>query len=135
MTLVEVMVTVAIVAILASVALPTYTSYITRSRVPAALDALSSVATRLEQRYQDTGNYANGTACGVTMPTVSNFTVTCSLGSGSTGNQSFTLTATGSGQLSGYTYTLTHQGARATPSHPKGSKTNCWTIKGGICDT
>jgi type IV pilus assembly protein PilE len=135
LTLVEVMVTVAIVAILASVALPAYTGYVTRSRVPAALDALNSVATRLEQRYQDTGNYANGSACGVTMPTVNFFTLTCALGSGGSANQSFTVTATGSGSLSGYSYTINHQGVRATPSHPKGAKTNCWTIKGGTCDS
>ena len=57
-TLIEVMITVAIVAILAAVALPSYSAYVTRSRVPAALDALGAYYTRMEQRYQDTAeNY------------------------------------------------------------------------------
>ena len=56
-TLIEVMVTVAIVAILGSIALPSYQSYVQRSRVPAGLDALSACFTRMEQRYQDSGNY------------------------------------------------------------------------------
>ena len=64
-TLIELMVTVAVVAILASIALPSYSAYLQRSRVPAALDGLSSYATRMEQRYQDVGNYATGTACAV----------------------------------------------------------------------
>ena len=62
-TLVELMVTVAIVGILSAVALPAYNSYLKRSRVPAALDALSSYLTRMEQRFQDSGTYANGAAC------------------------------------------------------------------------
>lgn len=134
-TLIEVMVTVAIVAIMASVALPSYTAYIQRSKVPTAMDNLSAYFTRMEQRYQDTGNYANtaGTACGVALPTgVQNFAVTCGLTSV---NQGFTATATGSGPLSGYAYTITHQGARATTAHPKGSNATCWTTRGTSCDT
>jgi type IV pilus assembly protein PilE len=135
-TLIEVMITVAIVAILAAVALPSYTAYVQRSRVPPALDALSSVATRLEQRYQDTGNYGNvaGTACGVTTANTDNFTISCAL-DGTVGVQGYLLTATGSGPVAGYAYTLNHQGARATTAHPKGSNANCWTMKGSVCDS
>ena len=72
-TLVEVMVTVGIVAILGSIAMPSYQAYLQRSRVPAGLDALSAYFTRMEQRYQDVGNYGT-TACAVAVPTVNNFT-------------------------------------------------------------
>ena len=126
------MITFAIVGILAAVAMPAYTSYIQRSRVPAALDNLSAVATRLEQRFQDTGNYANGANCGVAMPAVKDFTLTCALTNGTMG---FTATATGSGPVTGYTYTIDHLGARATAAHPKGSNTTCWTTRGSTCDT
>lgn len=130
-TLIEVMITVAIVAILASIALPSYTAYVQRSRVPPALDALGSVATRMEQRYQDTGNYANGAACGVAMPAAENFTLTCAL---SDAGQGFTATATGIGRMDGYAYTINHRGARATTSHPKGANAGCWTMRGTTCD-
>jgi type IV pilus assembly protein PilE len=131
-TLIEVMITVAIVAILSAIAVPAYTAYIQRARVPPALDALNALATRLEQRFQDTGNYANADACGVAMPTAENFTVTCAL---SNNGQGFTATATGSGAVSGYTYTINHLGVRATTAHPKGSNAGCWTMRGSTCDT
>ncbi len=132
-TLIELMVTVAIVAILSSVALPSYTAYIQRSRVPTALDNLSAYFTRMEQRYQDSGNYANGAACGAALPTVDRFTLSCAL---SNAGQGFTATATGSGTLAGYTYTIDHQGVRRTTAHPKGvPATACWTTRGTSCDT
>jgi type IV pilus assembly protein PilE len=131
-TLIELMVTVAIAAILAAVALPAYNAYVLRSRVPVALDGLSAYAVRMEQRFQDVGNYATGDACWAAVPTVANFTVTCAL---SGNGQGFTATATGSGSMSGYTYTINHLGARATTAHPKGASETCWTTKGGTCDT
>ena len=132
-TLIEVMITVAIVAILSAIALPSYTAYVQRSRIPVALDALSSVATRLEQRYQDTGNYANGAACGVAMPAVENFALACVL---SDGGQGFTVTATGAGTVAGFAYTINHQGVRVTTAHPKGvPAANCWSLKGSVCDS
>jgi type IV pilus assembly protein PilE len=135
-TLIELMIVVAIVAILAAIALPSYQAYILRSRVPPGLDALTSAATRLEQRYQDTGNYANGANCGLaSLPSPANFTVTCALGTGATANQSFTLTSTGTGRMSGYVYTLNSAGVRSTTQHPKGAVAGCWSIRGGSCDS
>jgi type IV pilus assembly protein PilE len=132
-TLIELMIAIAIVSILAAVALPAYNSYVQRSRVPPALDGLSSYAVRMEQRFQDVGSYANGAACGVAVPMVANFTVTCTLSGGGTG---FTATATGTGSMTGYTYTINHQGARNTTAHPKGTPASaCWTTRGTTCDT
>lgn len=132
-TLIELMVAMVVLSILMAVALPSYNSYVSRSKVPAGLDALSAYATRMEQRYQDTGSYANGAACGVAMPTVDNFTVSCVL---SGGGQGFTATATGSGPLSGYGYTINNNGVRVTTAHPRGvPATNCWSTKGNVCDS
>lgn len=130
-TLIELMVTVAIVGILASIALPAYNAYVQRSRVPPALDALSSVATRLEQRFQDTGGYPTAAGCGgLLMPTPANFTMSCA----STAT-TFTVTATGSGPMLGYTYTIDQAGARVTVAHPKGAVATCWSTRGTTCDT
>lgn len=131
--MVEVMVTVAIVGILAAVALPAYDSYIKRSRVPAALDGLTAYLTRMEQRFQDAGSYANGANCASAVPAVTNFTIACVL---SNGGQGFTATATGSGPMTGYTYTIDHNGVRRTTAHPKGVPgQNCWSTRGSSCDT
>ena len=97
--------------------MPSYSAYVQRSRVPVGLDALAAYMTRMEQRYQDVGNYANGANCAVALPTAANFTVTCAL---TNGTQGFTATATGNGPLAGYAYTITHNGVRATTAHPEG---------------
>ena len=132
-TLIELLVAIAIAAVLAGVALPSYTSYVQRSRVPAALDGLSAYAVRMEQRFQDVGNYANAGACAVAVPAVANFTISCAISGGGTG---FTATATGTGSMAGYGYTINHQGARTTTAHPKGTPaTACWTTRGATCDT
>jgi type IV pilus assembly protein PilE len=134
-TLIELMITVAVVSLLAAVALPSYSAYVTRSRVPVALEGLSNYATRMEQGFQDMGTYANtaATACMVAVPTVAHFTLTCALSGGGTG---FTATATGAGPMVGYTYTIDHQGTRVTTAHPKGTPgTNCWTTKGAVCES
>ena len=132
-TLIELMVTIAILGIIAAVAMPSYTAYVPRSRVPVALDGLSSYYTRMEQRYQDVGNYGTGTTCAAAVPTVANFSVSCTL---SSVGQAYTASATGSGSMTGYTYTITHQGARNTTAHPKGTPaTACWSMKGAACDT
>ena len=130
-TLIELMIAVAVVAILAAISLPSYSSYVKRSRVPVALDGLSAYAVRMEQRYQDVGNYANGAVCWASLPTVANFTVTCAL---SGAGQGFTATATGSGSMVGYTYTINHQGVRATTAHPQGAAATCWSTRGTVCD-
>ncbi len=131
-TLIEILVVVAIIAILSSIAMPSYTAYIQRSRVPAGLDTLQSYFTRMEQRFQDSGSYANALACAVALPTVQNYTLSCAISGAGTG---YTATATGSGSLSGYAYTINSTGTRTTAAHPKGVPAgNCWSIKGSSCD-
>jgi type IV pilus assembly protein PilE len=134
-TLIELMIVVAIIGILAAIALPSYSRYVQRARVTPALDALSAYQVRMEQRYQDNSNYAStdGTACGISIPSgINYFTVTCALDT----NQRFLATATGSGVMSGYQYTINQAGTRATVQHPiGGAMANCWTIRGGSCDS
>ena len=131
-TLIELMIVVAIVGILSSIALPAYTDYIRRSKISEGTAALSDLRVRIEQYYQDTRSYvSSGTTCGVAMPTQQFFTRTCT-GSATT----YTLTATGvSGtEVSGFVYTLNQQNTRATTGGSYGTSTTCWVGKrGGGC--
>jgi type IV pilus assembly protein PilE len=136
-TLPEIMVAVAIVGITASVAIPMYSRYVVRGKVPQGLDTITATATRLEQYYQDHGHYGNNGTCANgawAMPTTNNFTLSCAVtGAG----QGFTLTLTGQSgsQMSGYTYTLDNLGTKRTLAHPVGvPAANCWSIKGSSCD-
>jgi type IV pilus assembly protein PilE len=131
--LIELMVAVAVAALLAAVALPSYSRRVMRSRVPPALDALATFHVRMEQRYQDTGNYSGGDGCGVAFPAAEHFGLSCTL---TNGVQGFTATATGNGPMAGYTYTVNHLGVRATTAHPGGvPSVPCWSTKGVSCDT
>lgn len=146
-TLIEVMITVAIVAILATIAMPSYTDYITRSKITEATSTLADLRVKMEQWYQDNRNYgSSGTTCGVAMPQLKYFTLSCNWGAGGT-NQSYTVTATGGiaggdQTMAGFSYTINETNAKSTtisggsPAAMKGfqGNANCWvTRKGGQC--
>jgi type IV pilus assembly protein PilE len=136
-TLIELMITVAIVAILAAVAYPSYVDHIRRSRISEATGLLSMTRVRLEQFYQDNSRtYGTGSACGVAMPTgVDSFTFSCS---SSSSNQAFLLTATGNtgSTMTGFTYTVDDANAQITTAFPgaSGLPASCWLKrKGDTC--
>ena len=58
-TMIEVMMVVAIVAILAAIALPNYSDYIKRGKIIEATSALSDARTRFEQSFLDNRTYAD----------------------------------------------------------------------------
>lgn len=139
-TLIEVMIVVAIVAILASVALPAYNDYVRRGAMQEAFTNLAQFRIRLEQYYQDNRRYApaaDATACGAAAATALTsaeigdakyFDYTCEP---SDSAQAYLLTATGKGIASGFTYTLNERGAKATTEF-KGAATTgvaCWALK------
>jgi type IV pilus assembly protein PilE len=134
-TLIELMVTVAIVAILAAVAVPAYTDYVTRGKIPEATSTLASMRIQMEQYYQDNRNYnADDASCGVSNPASGNFSYSC------TGtNQTYKIVATGvaSRGMTGFSYSIDQAGTRKTEDLPDGWGTppaSCWAVKkGGGC--
>ena len=143
-TLLEVMIVGVIVAVLAAIALPSYSDYIQRSKISEAISNLSDMRTRLEQFYLDNRSYpaapgncvTTGTSTtNINLPSAQRyFQVTCSAMSAAT----YTVTATGvAGQgMGGFAYTIDQANNRATTSVPSGwaKSANCWTIrKNGEC--
>jgi type IV pilus assembly protein PilE len=131
-TLIELMVTVAVIGILSAIALPSYSAYVLRSKIPVGLDSLATYQARMEQAYQDTGSYGT-TTCSSAVPTISNFTLTCTI---SSAGQGFTAKVVGTGPVVGVSYSVDQDGNRLTLTHPYGVPTqSCWTIRGGTCDS
>lgn len=140
-TLIEVMITVAIVAILATIALPAYNEYVIRGKLTEATSTLADLRVKLEQYYQDNRHYSStATACpGVAMPTspaVKYFAFTCDWGTGGS-NQFFTVTAgnvanQGLGAAGSYVFTIDQANARATTAFPGAVvPKSCWISRKG----
>lgn len=130
-TLIEMMITVAIIVILSAIAVPQYTAYITRGRVPDATSALSNKQVLIEQYYQDNRTYVGAPACASDASTSKYFTFACSAATATT----FTLVATGKDAMSGFSYSVNQAGAKSSsgPTGWTGSGT-CWiTKKDGSC--
>ena len=138
-TLIEVMIALAVVAILGAIALPSYRDYVTRGKITEATSNLADMRVKMEQYFQDNRTYFGACAAGTAAPlppaaTVKYFAFTCPTLTATT----FTVTATGSaaGGMTGFVYTVDQDNVQATTGVPSGWATNatCWVIrKGGTC--
>lgn len=135
-SLVELMIAVAVAAIIAAFAIPSYQDHLRRSHLPEATSGLLLTAMRLEQYYQDHRSYLQGAACGVPLPQTGRFSFGCNA---SADGQSFLLTASGlaQGTMPGFIFTLDQRGNARTIALPEGWGTvplDCWvTRRGGAC--
>jgi type IV pilus assembly protein PilE len=134
-TLIEIMIVVAIIGILAAIAVPQYTDYITRSQLVQAHAGLGDYRVRMEQYYQDNRTYTGKALdnCGAAAPSgATNFKFNCN----STG-QTYTATATGSsGRVTGFAFTINETNVRATTATPAnwgGAQATCWITRKGNC--
>jgi len=64
-TLIELMITVAVVAILAAVAYPNYTQYVQRGYRSEGIAMLQDAAARMERYYAQNNQYTNATLAGI----------------------------------------------------------------------
>lgn len=142
-TLIELMIAMAVLAILSAIAIPVYTDYVKQGKLVEATNKLSSIRASMEQYYQDNRTYTQtdpataSYACVKT--TTTDFVYTCSAGDDTV---TYTATATGQNQMNGFVYTIDQDGAMATTGLPSGwtdssgssSNASCWiTRKGGSC--
>ena len=135
-TLIEIFITIAIVAILSAMAIPQYQDYITRGQLPEAHAGLGAYRVQMEQYYQDNRNYGAG-ACGATAPTYKYFVHGCAL---TNGGQGYTATATGvaGGRTAGFVFQINEQNARSTTGAPTNWGTTpmpatCFISRKGSC--
>jgi len=152
-TLIELMITVAIIGILAAVAMPSYTNYIRRGQQPEAFNELSDLRTKMEQYYQDNRSYgtsacvdtnapawaaSGGTSIWGLAPSSTNafgfhyFSFSCALNSS---GQGYTITATGgAGRVSGDVYAIDQAGNRTTTNFKGAAVTAaCWLTSSPAC--
>jgi type IV pilus assembly protein PilE len=145
-TLLEIMITVAVVAIVAAIALPNYNDYVTRSKIVEATSSLADMRIRLEQHFTDNRQYPTACIAPATGPAPSGtiylpgaskfFAISCALTA-----TTYTVTATGNAAngMAGFAYTIDEGNQRRTTALPVGwsgadASSTCWVIrKSGAC--
>jgi type IV pilus assembly protein PilE len=135
-TLIELMVTVAIIGVLTAIALPIYSDYVLRGRITDAVSGLSDMRVKMEQFFQDNRTYVGACTAGTVAPlpaATTSFTFACS---GLTAS-AYTVTATGTATMAGFAYTTDQDNVRTTtglPSGWSGVNNTCWVLKNtGSC--
>ena len=136
-SLIELMIVVAIIGILATVAYPSYRDYLLRGQLADATNGLSALRVQMERHFQDNRSYATvGTfttpcAAAVATRTFGPFVVSCT---GTLDASVFTLQAVGSGPVAGFTFTMNQAEVRATTAAPGNGWNTCasqWLVKRG----
>ena len=139
-SLVELMVVVAVLGILASIAVPNYQDYVLRSKLVDALSSLAQLRVSMEHYYQDSRSYDSAPGeptgnCGLAMAASNYFTYSCAT---SNTGQGFLITATGSvASTAAFAYTIDHGNNRRTTAMAEGwgsAPAECWVnTKGQTC--
>jgi type IV pilus assembly protein PilE len=137
-TLLELMIVVIIVAILSAIAVPAYSNYVTRGKIPEATSTLAALRVQMEQYFQDNRTYAGG-PCSPAAGTTQYFDFSCTVAGTAT---AFTISAAGKADrgMGGFTYTIDQSNTKtSTIASPAGTtwqatQPNCWiTQEGGTC--
>lgn len=128
-TLIEVMIVVAIIGILASIAIPAYDGYIESGMASEATATLANLRIQMEQCYQDDRDYTN-CAANCAPASSQNFNFACS----STPDiDSYTITATGTGDMSNFSFSIDQDNVKNS-SFDGTTGSGCWlTSKTGSC--
>jgi type IV pilus assembly protein PilE len=143
------MIVVVIISILATIALPAYNDYVTRSKIQEATSQLAAMRTKVEQYYQDQRSYIGACAPGTVAPLPANlryFTVGCPTLTATTYTiQAAGGVAGGDQSMTGWTFTIDEGNNRVTAAVPSkdwgtataapfGAPFTCWVSRrAGVC--
>ena len=138
-TLIEIMIVVAIIAILAAIAVPQYRDYVLRGQLVEASNGLSALRANMERYYQDNRTYAVVGAlrppCATTDArprTFGTFVITCD---GNPTDLAYRMVATGSGPTTNFVFTVDQTGAQTTSSVGYAGwgtvPSPCWLLRRG----
>jgi len=137
-TLLELMITVAIVGILAAIALPSYMDYVTRGKLTDGLTKLADAKSKMDRYFFDNRQYTDaGGNCGVTFPAIPGKDDYFLIGCAATPT-TYNLTARGvpaNGLPNTFVYSVTQANAKSS-SGPAGwaGAATCWAVrKDGSC--
>jgi len=135
-TLIELMIVVAIVGILASIAMPAYTDYIQRGKAAEATSTLADLRVKMEQYFQDNRTYVGADLlvpgpCTPPAGSVKYFTYTCA---NVTANTYTISAAPAAGQgMTGFAFSIDQNNAK-TSTFGGTTGATCWlTSKSGTC--
>jgi prepilin-type N-terminal cleavage/methylation domain-containing protein len=137
-TLIELMIVVAIVGILTTIAYPNYRDYVIRGQLVDATQGLSAVRANMERYFQDNRTYALVAGfplpCDNTTPIIAGkFSISCVSDA-----TTFTATATGSASVAGFTFSVDQANVQKTvvaapAPHSFQGCTTAWITKTGGC--
>lgn len=128
-TLVEIMIVVAIIGILASIAVPSYQDYVKKGKAAEATATLADLRIKMEQYYQDNRTYVGG-PCAPTSG-AKYFTYSCSVET----ETAYTLKGEGKSaeNMGGFEYTVDQANAKIS-KYDGTTGSSCWlTSKSGSC--
>ena len=129
-TLTELVIVIAIIAVLAAMAIPQYLDHLRRARLTEAITRLADHRVRMEQFFLDNRRYDDDAGrCGYPAPAPSpadTFAIECFAAA-----NAYSVTATGIGGMQGFVYTIDQANAHRTPAVPPGwlASDTCWVVR------
>lgn len=131
-TLIELMIVIAIIGILASIALPNYQDYVKKGKAAEATSTLANLRIKMEQCFQDNRDYSVTACTGICTVTAGNFSYACNPASTAT---TYKIVASGVSAkgMGNFSFSVDQANAK-TSSYDGSASANCWlNSKTGSC--